>query len=59
MLRSHLIRAFESGLYTDLVITCGSDRYNVHKVLVCPNVEFFQNALQFPGKVSAAMSHSD
>lgn len=46
-----LCRAFESGFFTDLVITCGSEQYKVHRMVVCPQVKFFNNALKFPGKV--------
>ncbi|KAH7081220.1 hypothetical protein BKA63DRAFT_462162 [Paraphoma chrysanthemicola] len=37
-----------SGEYSDLVIACGSDRYNVHKAIVCPQSGFFQRAEKFP-----------
>ncbi|KAH7091580.1 hypothetical protein FB567DRAFT_436686, partial [Paraphoma chrysanthemicola] len=44
-----------SGEYSDLVITCGSDRYNVHKAIVCPQSGFFQRAEKFPvGKKESA-----
>ncbi|KAF2023318.1 hypothetical protein EK21DRAFT_105378 [Setomelanomma holmii] len=43
-----------SGKYADLVITCGDDRYNVHKAIVCYQSGFFDRAKKFPvGKESA------
>ena len=42
-----------SGDYSDLVITCGTDIYNVHKAVVCSQSGFFQRAERFAvGKVS-------
>jgi hypothetical protein len=41
-----------SGNYSDLVVTCGADIYNVHKAIVCSQSTFFRNAEKFPvGKV--------
>ena len=42
----------ESGDYSDFVITCGSDTYNVHKSVVCARSEFFKRAERF-GLVSS------
>ncbi|KAF2794247.1 hypothetical protein K505DRAFT_304315 [Melanomma pulvis-pyrius CBS 109.77] len=36
-----------SGDYSDLVITCGSDTYNVHRMIVCSRCEFFARAVRF------------
>ena len=42
-----------SGDYSDLVITCGTDIYNVHKAVVFSQSGFFQGAERFAaGKVS-------
>jgi len=42
-----------SGDYSDFVITCGSDKYHVHKAIVCSQSDFFKKAERFPGgKVS-------
>ncbi|KAH4006823.1 hypothetical protein HBH70_201060 [Parastagonospora nodorum] len=50
----HLIASFKgfltSGDYSDLVITCGSDSYNVHKLVVCSRADFFARAVKFGGK---------
>ncbi|KZM22844.1 uncharacterized protein EKO05_0001087 [Ascochyta rabiei] len=35
---------------SDLVITCGEDKYCVHKVIVCCRSTVFAKALEFPGK---------
>ncbi|KAF2134918.1 hypothetical protein P153DRAFT_279961, partial [Dothidotthia symphoricarpi CBS 119687] len=44
-----------SGKYSDFVITCGSDTYNVHKSVVCTRSGFFERAERFAvGKVSQA-----
>ncbi|PSN72528.1 hypothetical protein BS50DRAFT_545130 [Corynespora cassiicola Philippines] len=46
-------RLLASGDYSDLTVTCGSDTYNVHKVIVCPQSSFFAGAVRFSaGKVS-------
>ncbi|KAL1794361.1 hypothetical protein ACET3X_007782 [Alternaria dauci] len=34
--------------YSDLIITCGPDTYNVHKAVVCPQSLFFKKAERFP-----------
>ncbi|KAF2867320.1 hypothetical protein BDV95DRAFT_610733 [Massariosphaeria phaeospora] len=36
-----------SGEYSDLVITCGDDKYNVHKAIVCPRSGSFAAAVRF------------
>jgi hypothetical protein len=43
----------KSGAYSDLTITCGSDTYKVHKVVVCERADFFARALKFGGQVSS------
>ncbi|KAH7081227.1 hypothetical protein BKA63DRAFT_405963 [Paraphoma chrysanthemicola] len=40
------------GKYSDLVITCGTDTYNVHKVIVCTRAQVFSRAVGFGGKES-------
>jgi hypothetical protein len=42
-------RLHESGAYSDLTIVCGSDTYNVHKAIICPQSSFFRAACQ-PGR---------
>ncbi|KAA8626527.1 BTB domain containing protein [Pyrenophora tritici-repentis] len=37
-----------TGDYSDFVITCGVDIYNVHKAIVCTQSGFFQRAERFP-----------
>ena len=39
-----------NGQYSDLVITCHGDTYNVHKAIVCSRSGFFERADRFPGK---------
>jgi hypothetical protein len=39
---------YDSGKYTDLLITCGSDTYKVHKSVVCNRSGFFERAERFP-----------
>ncbi|KAF2134739.1 hypothetical protein P153DRAFT_278928, partial [Dothidotthia symphoricarpi CBS 119687] len=42
-----------SGEYSDLIITCGNNSYNVHKAIVCSLSSFFRTAEKFAvGKVS-------
>ncbi|KAJ4984238.1 BTB/POZ domain-containing protein [Stagonosporopsis vannaccii] len=41
-----------SGAYSDLTITCGSDIYKVHKVVVCGRADFFARAVKFGGQES-------
>ncbi|KAF2279790.1 uncharacterized protein EI97DRAFT_371456, partial [Westerdykella ornata] len=41
-----------SGEYSDLIITCGSEHFKVHKAIVCTRSGFFACALRFPGKES-------
>lgn len=40
----HVHRLFETGAYSDLTITCGEDRYAVHKAIVCTRSPFFAAA---------------
>lgn len=48
------IRSFRTAdIYTDLVVTCRDDTYNVHKLIVCGRADFFARAMRFGGKVSA------
>ncbi|KAK8208933.1 hypothetical protein M8818_003896 [Zalaria obscura] len=37
-------RLLESGDYSDLIIKCGVDTYNVHKAIVCTRSNFFRIA---------------
>ncbi|KAI8938337.1 hypothetical protein NX059_005988 [Plenodomus lindquistii] len=37
-----------SGKYSDLVITCGSDTYNVHESVVCSRSGFLERAERYP-----------
>ncbi|KAF2807560.1 uncharacterized protein BDZ99DRAFT_447950 [Mytilinidion resinicola] len=39
--------SFASSNYSDLIITCGSDSYNVHKMIVCSRCDFFARAVRF------------
>ncbi|KAL5115329.1 hypothetical protein ACEQ8H_006774 [Pleosporales sp. CAS-2024a] len=41
-----------SGEYSDFIITCKGDVYNVHKAIVCARSGFFKRAEKFPGKIS-------
>jgi hypothetical protein len=42
----------KNGKYSDFVIVCGSDTYDVHKSVVCARSGFFEQAERFPvGKV--------
>ncbi|KAI5248857.1 hypothetical protein E4T43_01049 [Aureobasidium subglaciale] len=42
--RSLLWSLQENGAYSDLKITCGSDTFNVHKNIICPQSDFFRAA---------------
>ncbi|KAH7091573.1 hypothetical protein FB567DRAFT_558421 [Paraphoma chrysanthemicola] len=48
------LSAFNFGLkngdYSDLVITCGTDTYNVHRMIVCARADVFSRAVGFGGK---------
>ncbi|EGU73983.1 hypothetical protein FOXB_15505 [Fusarium oxysporum f. sp. conglutinans Fo5176] len=44
-LQSALKKA-ETGLYSDLKITCGDKQYQVHKAIICPRSPFFGVACQ-------------
>ncbi|KAG9698856.1 hypothetical protein KCU95_g2244, partial [Aureobasidium melanogenum] len=44
VLLSTIASLHESGAYSDFKIVCGSDTYNVHKNIICPQSEFFQAA---------------
>ncbi|CAH0056208.1 unnamed protein product [Clonostachys solani] len=35
---------FNSGLYSDLTVICGDDKYLVHKAVICPRSTFFEGA---------------
>ncbi|ORY18160.1 hypothetical protein BCR34DRAFT_583092 [Clohesyomyces aquaticus] len=51
-------KAWDNGEYSDLKVTCGSDVYDLHKVIVCHASSFFKGACRFPGKESQN-SHVD
>ncbi|KLP07984.1 uncharacterized protein LW94_10712 [Fusarium fujikuroi] len=34
----------KTGDYSDLTISCGKDRYPVHKAIICPRSHFFKAA---------------
>ncbi|KAF1915942.1 hypothetical protein BDU57DRAFT_515747 [Ampelomyces quisqualis] len=40
----------ETDDYSDLVITCGTCSYSVHKAIVCKRADFFARAVKFGGK---------
>ncbi|KAF2788579.1 hypothetical protein K505DRAFT_366350 [Melanomma pulvis-pyrius CBS 109.77] len=42
-----IIKAFNDGDYSDLVITCGNLRLDVHKLVLCTGSKFFRNACRF------------
>ncbi|WJG37254.1 uncharacterized protein FOBCDRAFT_245766 [Fusarium oxysporum Fo47] len=44
MLGASLSKLYETGTYSDLIITCGNDTYQVHKAIVCPRSSFFTAA---------------
>jgi len=48
---SYMRSCLASGDFSDFVITCGDDRYDVHKMIVCTRSEFFARAVKFGGKV--------
>ncbi|KEQ73158.1 hypothetical protein M436DRAFT_46012, partial [Aureobasidium namibiae CBS 147.97] len=35
---------YKNGSYSDFKIVCGTDTYNVHKAIICPQSEFFRAA---------------
>ncbi|THY06133.1 hypothetical protein D6D02_02574 [Aureobasidium pullulans] len=39
-----IAKLHESGAYSDLKIVCGSETYNVHKAIICPQSTFFKIA---------------
>lgn len=41
--------------YSDLVITCGAETFNVHKLVVCSRVDFFDRAVNFGGQLSGVL----
>ncbi|EAT77701.2 hypothetical protein SNOG_14849 [Parastagonospora nodorum SN15] len=43
----------DTGKYSDLIITCKGNTYNVHKSIVCARSGFFERAENFPGKESS------
>ncbi|EUC41591.1 hypothetical protein COCMIDRAFT_40241 [Bipolaris oryzae ATCC 44560] len=45
-------RCLDSGEYSDLTITCGSDVHKVHKMIVCTQSDFLAAAIRFGGKES-------
>jgi hypothetical protein len=52
VLDSNTCRLFDTGKYTDLLVTCGPDEYRVHRNVVCAQSGFFERAERLPvGKV--------
>ncbi|OWY49671.1 hypothetical protein AA0118_g5068 [Alternaria tenuissima] len=49
----------ESGDYSDFVITCGTDTYNVHKNVVCTRAGFFKGAERFTAGQEGATAKAD
>lgn len=43
-LKNSLRSLRQSEKYSDLVILCGDQRFNVHKAIVCPRSSFFASA---------------
>ncbi|KAF4497644.1 amino acid transport GAP1 [Fusarium agapanthi] len=41
MLGASLWKLYETGMFSDLIITCGDDVHKVHKAIVCPRSSFF------------------
>lgn len=48
-----LRRVLAKGQHSDLMATCGSDTYKVHRVIVCERSAFIAGALRFRGVESA------
>ncbi|KAI4718036.1 Arabinanase/levansucrase/invertase [Aureobasidium sp. EXF-10727] len=44
MLLKGIAQIHETGMYSDLTVTCGTDSYKVHKAIVCTQSEFFYRA---------------
>ncbi|RYO37466.1 hypothetical protein AA0111_g2145 [Alternaria arborescens] len=49
----------ESDEYSDFVITCGTDTYNVHKNVVCTRAGFFKGAEGFTAGQEGATAKAD
>ncbi|KAI4748072.1 hypothetical protein E4T50_01664 [Aureobasidium sp. EXF-12298] len=44
LLLSKIANLHESGAYSDFKIVCGSEVFNVHKAIICPQSDFFRAA---------------
>lgn len=43
--RSADLSAFETGLFSDCVVTCGTKSWNLHRVTLCYRSEWFEKTL--------------
>ncbi|CAG9989382.1 unnamed protein product [Clonostachys byssicola] len=43
-LHNSMSSLFKSGVYSDLTVICGRDKYPVHRAVVCPRSKFFEAA---------------
>jgi len=49
---SWMAALLKNGTYSDLLIRCGEEVYNVHKSIVCPRAGFFAAACENSWKVN-------
>ncbi|KAF2004173.1 hypothetical protein P154DRAFT_552284 [Amniculicola lignicola CBS 123094] len=50
---AHLTRSLANGEFSDYTITCNDAVFKVHKVIVCPQADFFANSVKFPSEVTS------
>ncbi|KAF2834574.1 hypothetical protein M501DRAFT_1020694 [Patellaria atrata CBS 101060] len=44
--KEFMSESFSSGLYSDLVVVCCEDRYNLHRFVLGGRCEYFANAFK-------------
>lgn len=49
-------RLFEDGAYSDCVVICGDDKYNLHKAILCTQSSFFAAAFRHDFKVRLSVA---
>ncbi|OCK94607.1 uncharacterized protein K441DRAFT_560365 [Cenococcum geophilum 1.58] len=51
-----VVSLIEKNKYSDLLVICGSDRYPVHRAIVCPRSTWFEDKYEEPDVIAAVLT---